>query len=239
MPRLSDRGLSLLNWIELFAMYSDIKYEVVCQCGETKLVALSTAGTQMNCDSCGCMVKIPTFSELKGGRSIDVSPIGRLLDAIQSRRKPFDGNCQICDGSLAANIVPIRVFASTKQPGKQQEYEHDSKTIIIPCVLCDHCYPAFRRGLVLGKLQALPRMLLDAIWLLLALIAATALALVLPYVAVVFVFGLVGGLYYHLKKKSANPYLFKFLNRICNLGAVLRHAERFVFEVQKRQRIKA
>lgn len=220
-------------------MFSDIRYEIVCHCGETKLVALSTAGTHMNCDSCGREVKVPTFSELKNGRSIDVSPLGRILDAIRTRRKPFNGNCQICDKSLAANIVPIQLFVSTKQPGMQEEYEHDSRTITIPCVLCDFCYPSFRWGLILGKLQALPRALFDVIWLLLALIAASAIAFVLPFIGLAFVCCVVAGLFYHLRKKRANPYLFKFLNRICNLNSTLEGTERFSLMVQKRQRTKA
>ncbi len=217
-------------------MYPQLRYEVVCGCGEKNYVALLSAGTRVECVFCKSEFDVPTISELKGGNQIDVTPLGRLCEKIRKGLRPFDGTCQICDMSAAPNLIPVNLELACKNPAAEYEGDYDSRTVLIPCVLCDFCKKDFRKGLFVGYFRGILNALLNAVWLLLALIAASIVAFILPLIGVAFVLSVVSALFYHLTRRRANPYLLAHLDKICGLKDVIEDVDQYSLKMGANRR---
>jgi hypothetical protein len=87
------------------------------------------------------------------------------------------------------------------------------------------CVGDFRKGIWRGRLQSLWDACLKVMWLFIALILASLVALILPLIGFFAVFGFVSSLFVYLTRKRVNPFVRRHLNRICKLDEILVHAD--------------
>lgn len=172
----------------------------------------------MPCSRCGEDLRVPSLRELKLLPAIDVSPIGRIESQIAERQRPFDGNCQLCDVCCGTRALPVNVAAYTTD-GEL------ARSFTVPCFFCDGCVSDFRRGIWSGRLQSLLGACVKVIWLFIALIAASIVALILPLLGIAAVLGFVSGLFVYLTRKRANPFVLRHINKLCNLDDTLAQAD--------------
>lgn len=194
------------------------RFAIDCSCGHKELAGTSEAGTALHCADCGEDLRVPSLRELKLLPAIDVSPIGQIESRIAGHQVPFDGNCQFCNAYRGTNALPVNVVAYTTA-------DEFARSFTVPCVLCDGCVGDFRRGIWSGRLQSLLAACLKVIWLFVALIVASIVALILPLIGILTVLGFVSGLFVYLTRKRANPFVVRHLNRICKLDETLAEAD--------------
>lgn len=190
------------------------RFVIDCSCGHKELAGTSEAGTSLRCAHCGEDIQVPSLRELKLRPAIDASQIGQLEYRIAERQAPFDGNCQLCEAYRGVNALSVNVVVYSTA-------DEFSRAFTVPCVLCDGCIGDFRRGVWGGRLQDLGAACVKVVWLFVALILASVVALILPMIGIFAVLTFVSGLFVYLTRKRANPFVLRHLNKICKLDEVL------------------
>ena len=86
-------------------------YSTYCNCGYEIKVTPAMCGSSTACPSCDQAVLVPSLSKLKrdAGESVSMgSTADRVANAVNERRPPFDGRCQICSEAPASTILPTQ-----------------------------------------------------------------------------------------------------------------------------------
>lgn len=201
-------------------MMPDWKFDVLCSCGAANRVVGAKAGSTVECSQCGRELSVPGLTKLKQLNTVDDSPLGRIQQSIKSRNPPFSGSCQTCDAYQGTKVLVACIEVRNGEAG-------DSRSVAIPCFFCDMCAKDFRSGLWSGQLKSFGHAMLNTTWLLLALVASSVIALLLPLLGVVFVLAILSGVIYRLTRRKANPYLLTHLNKICNLNDALKGIDEY------------
>ena len=210
-------------------MTPELRFHLPCSCGAEIFIAISQAGTTVSCIKCSEELRVPGLRELKQLGGIDISPLGQLKHSIKWQDKPFDGSCQSCKAYVGTMILAVNLAVASSE-------QEVCRAIAIPCVFCEMCANQFRKGLWVGLLQSLGNAILGAVWLLIALVFASVLALALPFIGISFVLAVMSCMLYHLTRRRANPFLLRHLDRVCKLKEALTDVDEYVVTFERMRR---
>ncbi len=144
--------------------------DLPCACGNNVQVELWHAGLDRECSGCGAKVAVPPLDVLKrlsGDLHPNLDDWQKLVVAIETGERPFDGPCVGCHDVHCRYVVPVRlsvlherhvdddslvrlspVSVELKLPGGEETW----RNVVIPLRLCTSCYDDFRNSYRKGLL---------------------------------------------------------------------------------------
>lgn len=109
-------------------------YKLECECGRTREVSVAQAGTDLVCDGCGAVVRVPSLSRLRereGRGAYESGVIDTIARMVAAGELTGEGPCAV-SGRTTSDVLTIHVQAERPVPGREASDSWVALTLIMP-----------------------------------------------------------------------------------------------------------
>jgi hypothetical protein len=220
-------------------------YTTACRCGYDIVVTQAMCGSSTTCPRCDWAVPVPSLSKLKrnDGESVSMDSVAvQVTTAVNEKRPPFDGRCQMCSQNRASELLPTQLVILEERNITGSEFsvsgtgvkigyapaEESWHQVFIPCLFCDACAVSFRRKWRSSWLNAQLSNLIRMIWVVPLAGVAIVLIAILPFVGWTAGAFVIYVIYKNLIRKSADVFLATHIRGLGMVAELLEEDEYFL-----------